>query len=190
MAIGRSSSNHLVLADPQVSQRHAEIWPFYDGYSITDKGSATGTFVNRHRLTPDIPHALTSGDEVRIGQITLIYEETGRDAGDNQFDLQEGVVPEEGAYINIYCLRQSSTAVQEHLLLARLAPGTGKAFVVQFFVDPDQADPWLTSAFQAARRDLEHFLRSYSTVMSWEFAVRRCDRWPTLTDTIVWWFRK
>ena len=188
VGIGRLEANQVVLADPQVSRRHAEIWPLQHGYSITDKGSTTGTFVNGRRLTADIPYLLTSGDEIRIGQTTLAYEEAGSDARDDQLDLQDGRVPEEGEHIKLYYQQHSLTPIQERQLIARLAPGTAKTFVVQFLVDPDQADPLLTWMLQATRHDLEFFLRSYPSVMSWEFAVRRCDTWGNLNTNITWWY--
>ncbi len=188
VAIGRLASNQVVLADPQVSRRHAEIWPQQHGYSITDKGSTTGTFVNGRQLTADIPYLLTSGDEIHIGQTTLAYEEAGSDARDDQLDLQEGLVPEEGEHIKLYYQQGSSTPVQERQLIARLAPGKGKTFVVQFLIDPHQTDPLLTWMLQVTRRDLEFFIRSYPSLMSWEFAIRRCDTWGNLYSSITWWY--
>ena|ERR1700730_2752437 len=82
----------------KVSPLHAEIWPQQHGYSITDKGSTTGTFVNGRQLMADIPYLLASGDEIRIGQTTLTYEEAGSDARDDQLDLQEGLVPERKSF--------------------------------------------------------------------------------------------
>ena len=51
---------------------------------------------------------MASGDEIRIGQTTLTYEEAGSDARDDQLDLQEGLVPEEGEHIKLYYRQGSS----------------------------------------------------------------------------------
>ena len=95
-------------------------------------------------------------------------------------------VPEEGEHIKLYYQQRSLAPVQERQCIARLAPGTGKTFVVEFLVDPDQADPLLTWMLQVTRLDLEFFLLSYPSLMSWEFAVRRCDTWGNLYPNITW----
>src|SRR3954468_21410111 len=62
--IGRESVE-IVLADPEVSRRHAAIRAHGDGVAIEDLGSTNGTFVNDQRLTGLVP--LKSGDTVRLG---------------------------------------------------------------------------------------------------------------------------
>ncbi|MBN1562621.1 MAG: FHA domain-containing protein [Anaerolineae bacterium] len=54
-----------------VSRRHALIRSSPDGYTIEDLGSANGTWVNENRLPPHKPHALGSGDQIRIGHLVL-----------------------------------------------------------------------------------------------------------------------
>ena len=44
--IGSAPDNQLVLQDPKAAPVHAGIRPEELGYSITDLGSASGTFVN------------------------------------------------------------------------------------------------------------------------------------------------
>jgi pSer/pThr/pTyr-binding forkhead associated (FHA) protein len=75
LTIGRARDNGLVLSDPTVSSRHAEIRPDGQGYSIVDLGSTNGTFVNEQRLTKNTPLLLHAGDMVRIGNFTFTYEE-------------------------------------------------------------------------------------------------------------------
>ena len=54
-----------------VSRWHAKIIRRGNEVLIEDRGSTNGTFVNRKRLTPYSPEALKSGDELRLGELTL-----------------------------------------------------------------------------------------------------------------------
>ena len=76
LTIGNTSDNQVVLNDPSVSPRHAEIHPEDQGYSITDMGSASGTFLNEGRLVPHEPRLLRQSDVVRIGGILFTYQAT------------------------------------------------------------------------------------------------------------------
>ncbi len=71
--VGKLSSSHLRLDDPNVSRIHAVIERAADGsFSVIDLGSATGTFVNGEKVTKA---SLTSGDELQFGD-TLIRVST------------------------------------------------------------------------------------------------------------------
>jgi mono/diheme cytochrome c family protein len=67
--IGRDPSCDIVVDDPQVSRRHARVWPWGDGFAIEDLGSTGGTSVNGVALTQAT--ALAPGDVVRIGKTEL-----------------------------------------------------------------------------------------------------------------------
>ncbi len=55
-----------------VSRRHARlVW--YGHWQIQDLGSANGTFVDRHRLAPDMPQDLKPGAVIQIGRLYLVY---------------------------------------------------------------------------------------------------------------------
>ncbi|MEE9490700.1 MAG: FHA domain-containing protein [Dehalococcoidia bacterium] len=54
-----------------VSRRHAKITRRGSEVFIEDLGSINGTFLNRKKLTPYFPQALKSGDELRLGKLTL-----------------------------------------------------------------------------------------------------------------------
>ncbi|MEQ8718040.1 MAG: adenylate/guanylate cyclase domain-containing protein [Acidimicrobiales bacterium] len=70
--IGRECGG-LILADPQVSRRHAVIRPARgEGVEIDDLGSTNGTFVASTRLTKAV--RLTPGVVVRLGQTTVELE--------------------------------------------------------------------------------------------------------------------
>lgn len=62
--IGRDEGCELVIADRQVSRRHARIRHEDAGYVLEDLGSKNGTFVNGKEL--DAPRLLQDGDEVQI----------------------------------------------------------------------------------------------------------------------------
>jgi hypothetical protein len=72
ISIGRLPSNDLVLNDPHVSRRHAELKSSENGFVIHDLKSTSGTLVNRHRVKK---HRLRPGDVISIAKVELIYGE-------------------------------------------------------------------------------------------------------------------
>src|SRR5258706_16306657 len=63
-SIGRSSTNDISIPERHVSRQHAVI-AFRDGmFTISDLGSANGTFVNDRRLLEPFP--LAHGDVIRL----------------------------------------------------------------------------------------------------------------------------
>lgn len=72
--IGRDAQNDIVIAEADISRRHARLTRSEHGYVIEDLGSTNGTFINGQRLTT--PYALRPGDEVRLGpKVVLMYEQ-------------------------------------------------------------------------------------------------------------------
>ncbi len=75
-SIGRDLSNDIQLLFPKVSRIHAEI-SFSEGtYTVRDKGSRNGTFINGEKMSVSI---LKNGDLIGIGDSTLMFyhEEDG-----------------------------------------------------------------------------------------------------------------
>ncbi|MDA8282362.1 MAG: DUF3662 and FHA domain-containing protein [Actinomycetota bacterium] len=70
--IGRLPECTVVLADGNVSRRHAEIRPAAGGWMIADLGSTNGTRLNGFPVTA--PRELTSGDEITVGNSVLRFE--------------------------------------------------------------------------------------------------------------------
>lgn len=66
MTIGRTSGD-VLIADPQVSRRHAVVRLPGPRPVVEDLGSTNGTFVNGEQLTG--PRELEVGDEVRFGAV-------------------------------------------------------------------------------------------------------------------------
>ncbi len=68
--IGREAGNDLVIEDPQVSRRHAQLTRQGNSYLIEDIGSTNGTYVNGKRVTA--PTLLTNGDMVGLADTVII----------------------------------------------------------------------------------------------------------------------
>jgi len=73
LRIGRGPESDLTLESHQVSRNHAEIRQGLQGATLTDLGSANGTFIDKQRLLPNQPHLLTDGVSFRIGPYQLVY---------------------------------------------------------------------------------------------------------------------
>ncbi|NPA93358.1 MAG: FHA domain-containing protein [Chloroflexi bacterium] len=72
--IGRDVQNDIVIAEAEVSRRHARLNRQADAYVLEDLGSTNGTFVNGKRLVA--PYTLRPGDEIRIGpHVVLVFEQ-------------------------------------------------------------------------------------------------------------------
>lgn len=71
--LGREAINDIVLQDPEVSRRHAQI-TFQDGrYYIEDLGSTNGTFINKRRIS--VPTWLNNGDVIEMGEsLSIIFQ--------------------------------------------------------------------------------------------------------------------
>ncbi len=68
--IGRSPETDVFLDDVTVSRSHAVLSRDEDGYTIEDRGSLNGTYVNRRRVEKA---KLEDGDEVQIGKYRLAF---------------------------------------------------------------------------------------------------------------------
>ena len=72
LSVGRESGNDIVLADAQVSRRHALLTVAGDSVTVRDLGSTNGTFVNNGRVSGS--QVLRSGDSLRLGQTVVSVE--------------------------------------------------------------------------------------------------------------------
>ncbi|MBL8794412.1 MAG: protein kinase, partial [Planctomycetia bacterium] len=73
--IGRSKESNTQLTDRKVSRMHCEVLLQPGKVVVTDKESATGTFVNERRLNKDEQCVLRAGDVIQIGETQLRYED-------------------------------------------------------------------------------------------------------------------
>ncbi len=71
LVIGRSSGCDIVLDDPNVSRRHAEVRRLGEGFSLVDLGSTNGTEVNGQRVGET---SLMNGDVIGVGTTRLTFE--------------------------------------------------------------------------------------------------------------------
>ncbi len=69
--VGRSRSCDIVVDDPNVSRKHAEIERVPDGWAIRDLDSTNGVIVNGRRIVA--PHALRPGDRMEIGTSEIVF---------------------------------------------------------------------------------------------------------------------
>ncbi|MDQ6784877.1 MAG: DUF3662 and FHA domain-containing protein [Actinomycetota bacterium] len=70
--LGRMPGCEVVLADPNVSRRHAEVRASGEGWVVTDLGSTNGTKVNGVRISGS--QSLRPGDDVRVGATSVRFE--------------------------------------------------------------------------------------------------------------------
>lgn len=88
--IGRLSSSHLRFEDSSVSRIHAVIEKGGgDKFVLVDLGSASGTFVNGAKITKQ---ELSSGDEMRFGNIVVMFEVAVEAAQASDFAAESTVV--------------------------------------------------------------------------------------------------
>ena len=73
VTFGRAPDCTVVLADPTVSKRHAELHRDGTDVQLVDLGSTNGTKVNGAGVTK---RYLSDGDEIRIGATILRFEST------------------------------------------------------------------------------------------------------------------
>lgn len=71
LSIGRQPDCDWRLSGSRVSRRHAEVWQEGQVVRIRDAGSTHGLKVNRH---PHQDRALDPGDQIEIGENTLVFE--------------------------------------------------------------------------------------------------------------------
>lgn len=74
LTLGRATDNDVVLADEEVSRRHAVIQTQGEQIWLYDRDSFNGVFVNEQRLVA--PYLLQHGDTIRLGQARLVVERT------------------------------------------------------------------------------------------------------------------
>ena len=74
LVIGRNAPANLIIANPEISRRHARIFLQQGSYILEDLRSSNGTFVNGQRIQG--LQMLTDGAEIRLGtQINLTFSQ-------------------------------------------------------------------------------------------------------------------
>jgi hypothetical protein len=75
VVLGRGADSDIKLDDTEASRQHALIEKKGVGYTLTDKGSTNGTFLNDERISGSV--LLKGGDEIRIGTTIFTVKVTG-----------------------------------------------------------------------------------------------------------------
>ncbi len=149
VVIGRGAECDVVLAEPLVSRRHAELRQVGSGWQLVDLGSWNGTFVNGRRVSQ-----ATVGPEdiVGIGHALLrlqggtLVEFT--DAGDISFEADDLVVTRSGRRL----LDGVGFTLGQRSLLAVVGPsGAGKSTLLGALTGQRPAD---SGEVRYAGRDL------------------------------------
>jgi len=127
LRIGRSADNGIVVADLNVSRRHAELRRLPGGeYEIADLGSHNGTFLNGQRITKA---TVTGADVIGIGPASfrLVGDELQEfvDGGDISLDARGLTVTLPNGKV---LLDDVSVPLGERCLLGVIGPsGAGKS---------------------------------------------------------------
>lgn len=97
LTIGRTPENGLTLAHQTISRHHADVRVEERGVTLTDLGSANGTFLDNERMLANQPHLLNDGATFRIGPFALTYRALRKPAvaADEEEQAQEPPVAEE-----------------------------------------------------------------------------------------------
>lgn len=78
ITIGRSRENTIQLSNIKASRKHAKIEVDGGAVQVSDLGSGNGTRVNGDKVTF---YVLSVGDEIRIGDATLVLKDLDSDGG-------------------------------------------------------------------------------------------------------------
>jgi pSer/pThr/pTyr-binding forkhead associated (FHA) protein len=69
--VGRSLDNDIIVDDPTISRRHAQLIRSNDHYALRDLRSRNGTFVNGQRISEVV---LRDGDLLTLGDVGLVFK--------------------------------------------------------------------------------------------------------------------
>ena len=70
--LGRSREADVIVEDPNVSRRHAEVRPSGGSWIVRDLGSTNGVKVNGRRIQG--PQSLKPGDVIELGTARVTFE--------------------------------------------------------------------------------------------------------------------
>ncbi|MFN0084510.1 MAG: adenylate/guanylate cyclase domain-containing protein [Blastocatellia bacterium] len=74
ITIGRELKNDMVLDDPRVSRYHAIVRKSKEGVTFRDLESGNGSFVNGHRVSPNVDFKLADNDQIKMGSCVLTFQ--------------------------------------------------------------------------------------------------------------------
>jgi hypothetical protein len=71
IVVGRDEGADVLIDNPSVSRRHAEIRLGDDGWMVEDLGSSNGTFLKGAKI--DGPQSIGLGDEIGMGKFSIVF---------------------------------------------------------------------------------------------------------------------
>jgi hypothetical protein len=71
IVVGRDDGADVLIDNPSVSRRHAEIRLGDDGWMVEDLGSSNGTFLKGAKI--DGPQSIGLGDEIGMGKFSIVF---------------------------------------------------------------------------------------------------------------------
>ena len=69
--IGREDDADIVIDNPSVSRKHAQIKKEASGWVVQDLGSSNGTFLHGEKITA--PQPVKEGDEIGFGKFSVVF---------------------------------------------------------------------------------------------------------------------
>jgi hypothetical protein len=82
--VGRDDAADVLIDNPSVSRRHAEIRLAEDGWVVEDLGSSNGTFLRGAKI--DGPQSIGLGDEIGLGKFSIVF---GKALGEGEIPVQK-----------------------------------------------------------------------------------------------------
>ena len=71
--VGREEDMDILIDNPSVSRRQAEIRREGQGWVVEDLGSSNGTFLHGQKI--EGPQAIVAGDEIGFGKFSIVFDE-------------------------------------------------------------------------------------------------------------------
>jgi predicted component of type VI protein secretion system len=86
--VGREDGADVVIDNPSVSRRHAEIRLGNDGWEVQDLGSSNGTFIRGTKI--EGAEKIGLGDEIGFGKFSIVF---GKALGDGEHPVSSAGAP-------------------------------------------------------------------------------------------------
>lgn len=78
IVVGREEGADILIDNPSVSRRHAQIRQDGGGWILEDLGSSNGTFLHGEKITAPVP--VKAGDEIGMGKFSVVFGKVVGDA--------------------------------------------------------------------------------------------------------------